>query len=47
MLGAGCRHADCGVPTSCRAAGAAPRAGQLAGVAAAAASAVTERHGNV
>jgi len=47
MLGAGCRHAGSGVPTSGRAAGAAPRAGQVTGVAAAAARAVAEGHGDV
>jgi len=47
MLGAGCRHAGRGVPTSGRTAGAAPRAGQVTGVAAAAARAVAEGHGDV
>jgi len=47
MLGAGCRHASGGVRTSGRAAGAAPRAGEVAGVSAAAERAVAERHGDV
>jgi len=47
MLGAGCRHAGGGVPTSGRATGAAQRADRVAGVAAAAARAVAERHGDV